>query len=190
MALVKDWLDNFMVQHKSRFRPPDWPEPATEDEREFQRLWHHAFRSNSVMQREADVASLRLGVKPPRFAADHLAAIIEEIKDFRAGSRQPQSPDTREGAEQASHDCPNCGGHGTVTVYSPILTSGRCQAHCQCPKGRWLRDTIRKGKHPELLHRIPDWDDVVSGRSAYSLDDQGSDLFGNSWSAQGTGHGS
>ena len=190
MSLIKDWLPDFLTRHCSRLRPGDWPEIGTEDEREFTRIWFAAFLAERVTEREADTASVRLGTRPPAFAREHLPAVMCEVFALREANAKTECnevPATREAAERASRDCGHCSGSGQVRVYHPSRTGdgpivvrdfrGRewrrpsaVVAHCSCPMGRWLRACIRASA-PDLLQRIPDFIEVVGGRSRWLAED-------------------
>lgn len=166
MALVRDWIDDFLDRHRARFDPHDWPDPSSDDYVEFVKGWVTVFALNRVTEEEADNASCRLTAEPPRFRKNHLPAVLRCALD----SRGNDAPTDREAAEAASRGCGLCFGSGLVTVWHPQpdpanFVPAAVSAHCTCAMGRWMRQHFARDK--ELLRRIPDLADVQVGRSAW-----------------------
>ena len=102
---------------------------------------------------------------------------------------EPASEMSRDEAQAQSRGCPTCDGSGQARVYDPKYDGRRaierevmmygeirkvmypmyCLAHCTCPMGRWMRS--RFAKDPDMLARIPDLMDVLSGRSRWVAKD-------------------
>jgi hypothetical protein len=96
---------------------------------------------------------------------------------------EPAADLSRDEAASQSRGCADCGGSGQVRVYDPqydgrrsverqVMMYGEYRrmrfptyvlGHCVCPMGRWMRS--RFARDPEMLARIPDLMDVLSGRS-------------------------
>ena len=170
--LVKNWIVDFFEKHRARFGITDWDAPGTEAYRDQVRMMLIAFKTHDVNEKEANDASLALGMVPPRFRNDHIPALIGMITDRR---KPKATPDVQE----EFHDCGYCEGAGFVTVYHRLyngsrtielrnkLLAGVVTAHCNCTLGRQLRART----DPETVLRMPDLADVISGRSRYLLDD-------------------
>lgn len=174
MALVKEWLSDFLVRHRARFGPHDWPTQGSEEYDEFSRLWLTAFATGQVSESEADAASFRLGSDPPRFRNEHVVKVIEQVKAIRAERGAPSA--SRLDARERSLSCPHCSGNGICPVYhpDPDPTDRRPEsvgAHCVCEHGRWIRRWFGSSdEHRGLLRRIPDFADVLSGSSSWLLE--------------------
>lgn len=87
-------------------------------------------------------------------------------------------------ARAASLGCDLCHGEGMLEVYHrdyrgrrvidttdsqghPIRVAGVVAAHCNCPMGRWMRESVS----PEDKRRIVDVLAILSGRSTYTIQD-------------------
>lgn len=82
-ASVSDWLCSFVVRHRKRYAPFDFPEPGSEDEVLFLEVWSRQFDKHGVIESEADEASISLGATPPRYRSEHLPAILKAVAAAR-----------------------------------------------------------------------------------------------------------
>lgn len=171
MAQVKRWLDAFLLRHRARYGPHDWPMHGTEEFDEFMTLWLTSFATGEVSESEADAASLRCAGDPPRFRNEHIVKVIDQVKALREERGAPAT--TREDARDRSRDCEYCCGNGLVSVYHPTPDHERripvsVGAHCICPHGRWMRRKLgEREEDRHLMRRIPDFADVLDGRSIW-----------------------
>ncbi len=83
---------------------------------------------------------------------------MAEIKSIRAAVPGPAALSERAAAQDASHDCPHCGGEGLVIIDGARSTVA---AHCVCPMGRWMRGRTAQ----DMIRRIPDYADYLRDRS-------------------------
>jgi len=191
MAKVRDWLDDFLERHRRRFNPFDWPEPGSDENADYARMWLDAFVRDKVREQEADAASVRLGQTPPNWRNDHLPAVMAEIKAMREASTAQAGhgviADSIETARVQSRHCGWCNGSGLRTVFHPrydgsgILmlereddrgelrkrpTAARVAAHCICPLGQYMRAKVGDDNA-----RIPELRRVLDGRSLWMAHD-------------------
>jgi hypothetical protein len=170
---VKEWIGEFLERHKARFDPHDWPAAEAAEERlEYTRTWVTAFSLKSITRDEADEASRRLGPTPPNYRREHIPMVVHAVEQLRA-ERSPTAAagGTRDEAKLASFGCEHCGGEGLATVYHPRPSDENriaktYAAYCVCALGRWTRHNHAQHS-PDLLHRIPDFEHVLAGGSAY-----------------------
>jgi hypothetical protein len=167
MALVKHWIDGFLVRHRARFAPNDWPrEEATDENREFLRGWITAFATREVTEAEADEASRLLVATPPSWRREHIPALLAKVEEIRK-SRGGAPTSTREAARDASRDCPHCGGEGLATAWAEAQDPAKripatVASYCICAHGRWIRRSHAE-RDPAMLRRIPDFAAVQAG---------------------------
>lgn len=179
--MIRDWIDDFLREHRNRFHPMDWPADRSEELAVLTADWIEAFCRAGVNQHEAHGASSRLLEQPPRFLREHLAAILAMVQTLREDRRTTDpSLMTREQAWADSKSCQECGGGGMVTVWHPEPEPGRipptATAHCVCPYGRWMRKTLAE-KDPETLRRFADLERIQFGQSRWLLQPPGQPEF-------------
>lgn len=171
MSLVREWIAGFLGRHRARFNPSDWPEPGTEEYREYGLGWITAMATLEATEAEADEASRRLTADPPNWRREHIPKIVGMIRTMR--EVQGVASDTREDALRRSKDCEYCCGNGIVSVYHPTPDHERripvsVGAHCICPHGRWIRRRLSGQEETrDLLRRIPDFSEVLAGLSTW-----------------------
>ncbi len=106
--------------------------------------------------------------------------LLKNAKQERLPMMLLDPPESREKAEADSQDCPYCGASGQVVIYHPEYNGqpgikqirhgqehqipARVVAHCICPLGRWMRNRIPE----DIRRRIPDFDDILAGRSKWT----------------------
>lgn len=184
MREIKYWIHDFLGKHWTRYRRIDWPDASSPAAQDLARVWMRAFIEHRVTEEEANLASERLGMNPPKYRDDHIPAILHEVEAIRKANGQAAAPDSREEAERLSRDCPKCQGMGQLRVYHPRYTGNavitieyedgtiargpaHVSAHCTCPLGRWMRGKTE----PEMKRRILDLADVEAGLSRWLAHD-------------------
>jgi hypothetical protein len=175
---VRDWIAGFLDRHKARYDPHDWPTSETSEEmRVYVQTWVTQFILKEVAEKEAEEASKRLASRPPNFRREHIPMVIQAIEQLRAERNPVAVGGTREAARYASRDCEHCGGEGLATAYHPWPSAEHkvaptAAATCICPHGRWIRK-VWSESDPGMLRRIPDFDHVLNGGSAYLAEHPG-----------------
>lgn len=156
-----EWIPFFLVRHRDRFAPHDWPADSTDEYIDMLTDWLDAFRAGGVSEDEANRASRRLSLSPPRWKREHLPAVVETIKTMRI-ERAPAGEfvTTRDGAAALSKNCPRCDGQGLATIVGKIEIRGEildynASAHCVCPLGRFMRAKLAQ-QDEHTFRRIPD----------------------------------
>ncbi len=180
--LVKDWIDQFMINHQARYRVADWPERGCEDYAQFASVWLKTFIAAKVSPEEADAASYYLGECPPNFAREHLPGLMCQI---RAGRVKTSSQMTRIEAEKSSRDCPFCEGTGMPFVFRPefngshtiealgdkgerVNVAASVNAYCECNIGKWIQMRHEQDAEcKEVLARMPRLSQVLHGNSIW-----------------------
>lgn len=89
MPPVNSWISDFLQAHQLRFKPTDFPVAGTEDNKQFVRMWMTAFKDEQVSEAEAELASIKLGIDPPKFRIDHLPKIMATIRKLRTPVQPP-----------------------------------------------------------------------------------------------------
>jgi hypothetical protein len=175
---VRDWIAGFLDRHRTRFDPHDWPtSDGSEEMRVYVQTWVTAFNLKEVGEKEADEASRRLSLSPPNFRREHIPMVVQAIDQLRAERGPVAIGGTREAAKYASRDCEHCGSEGLATAYHPWPSdehrvAATAAATCICPHGRWIRKNWSESD-PDMLRRIPDFDHVLNGGSAYLAEHPG-----------------
>lgn len=189
MAYLQDWVEMFLSKHKLRYKPHDWPMEDSEEWGEFVKLWVGAFASHRISEDEADLASMRLATKPPRWQREHIPAVVNEVLASRPVAFGPV-PGEREEAQRQSKDCKYCGGNGLTTAYHPLYRGVsivdvtdqygevirrvvKAACHCVCQHGRWIRSKV----DDESRKRTIDGDMIRVRRSDWSFDDPTVEAF-------------
>lgn len=173
-----EWVPFFLIRHRERFAPHDWPADDSEEYVDMLEDWLAAFRGGSVSEDEATRASRRLTLNPPRWKREHLPAVIETVKTMRAERAPADSATTREGAASLSRNCPRCDGQGLATVVGRTEVRGEivdytASAHCVCHLGRFMRSRIAQ-QDEHLLRRVPDLANLPWGwRESYEPEPAG-----------------
>ena len=78
---VPEWIDDFLERHRARLDPFDWP-----NEHEWFAYvgpWLAAFADDGVSEPEAEAASVRLALAPPRYRREHLPAVMAIVRETR-----------------------------------------------------------------------------------------------------------
>jgi hypothetical protein len=179
-----EWLDGFLKKFVRRLRPPEWPEPGTDEYTDYRDDWAYALQSHNVTEEEANEVLMRLRQDPPQWLREHLPKFLACVTAIRQERAAKGRADDRDTAQAASRDCQHCDGGGFARVYYPeyrgnpaeelpVMERGEVvrrlipvavSAHCVCALGRWMRSKIRE---LDLLARIPDLADVLAGRSRW-----------------------
>ena len=178
----RDWVPDFLREHRDRFQPFGWPEPDTRELVVLEGDWIEGFAGAGVTEDEARRASKRLLLNPPKYTRDHLAsmlAVIQTMREERASTTTDPNLMGREQALAESKNCLDCGGAGLLTVYHPHPDPARrvapsAPAHCVCAFGRWMRRTLMKDDELSAK-RIVDLEDVQFGRAGWLLEPPGRD---------------
>ena len=182
MAKIRDWIREFLREHRDRFQPYGWPDEGTEEHTVLTGDWIEGIAGANVGEDEARRASKRLLLAPPKYTREHLAAmlaVVQTMREERASVTTDPSLMNRDQAFAESRNCPECGGGGLVTVYHPTPDRERrvpasAAAHCVCALGRWMRRTLAE-KDAETVKRIVDLVDVQFGRVGWLLQPPGDD---------------
>jgi hypothetical protein len=183
---VHEWFEAWLADHLARHCHADLPDPAEPSSRAYYRGWTNQIIVSGLRDRETwDTASESLMAEAVPLSR-HFGRLMDlarqaasaSITDTKAQTAAPESlPATREDAEAASRKCEHCGGSGWMTVVyarpeatrsatnptSPIPPS--VSAFCICPHGRFLK----RSQAADLVRRIPDLQDVLDGRSVWTL---------------------
>jgi hypothetical protein len=177
--MIRDWIVGFLLRHRARLAPPDWPAAsAAEEWLEFIKGWVTALALKEVTEAEADLASQRLAANPPNWRREHIPAVLAGVEAIRKEQGSPAAVATnREGAEAASRACERCGGGGLATVWHPLpddttQSPRTTAAYCVCQAGRWV-ENVHRTAYPEVRKRFVDLADVLAGRSAWLVDEPG-----------------
>jgi hypothetical protein len=175
MALIRSWLESFLAAHRERFNPHDWPDVSSDDFHDFMIDWLEAFADLQVSEEEANRASKRLTLDPPSWKRNHLPAVLKTVRAMRMERNTPsEAAQNIETAKAASVNCPHCDGGGLAYCFHalpvPERTPKQIAAHCICPMGRFMRGRIAV-QDPVFFKRIPDFADVLAGRSTWLKDD-------------------
>jgi hypothetical protein len=169
MAMVRDWLDEFLERLCTLYRPHDWPEGHSGEWFEWRKAWVRHLLDADATAADAAAVAERLALDPPRFRADWIPAVVRGLKALR--DSRDGGASSREAALSASAGCPACGGTGLVAVRhaDPANVPPRCAAHCTCPYGRWARSRLAADQ-PHLLRRTPDLAALPAGWSTADPD--------------------
>lgn len=136
-----------------------------------------------------EVASVRMLTEPAKHHLDHMPTLCkfaEQAMKLR-GVETPRDLSTQEGARAASAGCQHCGGTGMATAFAPRhvpnpVTEEKIapttSAYCVCALGRWI-ERNHTSRHPDIRKRIPDYADVLAGRSGWLVEP--SDVEVNRW---------
>lgn len=144
---VAEWFPEWVIRHQSVVRRGDWPAP--ED-----RFWDAARKGliqAGVTQDEADAASNRLALAPPRYLGDQIEALLTAVATARGEAARAERP--------TASSCPECAGGGLTSRNFRFMHRDRevvasLACYCPCRAGRWL-----KGQHDgnkDLAGRILD----------------------------------
>lgn len=166
MALVREWLPDFLDRHRARHKPHDWPPEDSDAYAVFMKGWISHLSLKEATEAEADAASERLMLSPPRWQQEHLPAVIRVIEEFRT---QATAGTDRDSAALASRGCCQCHGVGLTVVWDRQPRPGSPEtvsAHCTCPLGRWMRQNTAAAE----VQRIPDAADAGRAGSRWRLD--------------------
>lgn len=171
--MAADWVGGFAKKHCLRF---GW-----DRDEDLARVldWRPEFERRHVTAEEADAASRRLLLDPPRQRADHLSQLLKVISDLRVEAR-PAGYEVREGP------CPLCDGSGFVNVphtkdfdkegtwrmrYTMVVA-------CNCAEGMKVREREvlppeghgKRGRHLTLetyeARHVPDWREWLAEKRA------------------------
>ncbi len=160
-GLVKDWLRDFLEQNWPAFAGSDWSRDGRDCATAWKE-WLNALIEVKAQRGEAELAAELTAARRDGQVLDSpgawLSCIVAEIKSIRAAAPGPGALSERQGASDASRDCPHCGGEGMAMVDHP---PGRVAAHCVCPMGRWMRGRTAQ----DMIRRIPDFADHLRDRS-------------------------
>lgn len=170
---VSSWFDKWADEHHQRCRMGKADAPGEEEADPFWRTIAKLFTSIGVTLEAAETASERIAVDPPPMRR-HIGVLIAHAKEaMRAACGEPTAlpiDDTREAAEFASKGCPHCSGSTFARVRLRETPERPCVsetgAYCVCRFGRWLR-TNHARSCPDVFRRIPDYAEVLAGRSAW-----------------------
>jgi hypothetical protein len=151
------WFDGWLRLHQVLHPDRRWVDPDSDIGMEFYLGWIDAFDRNSVTYDEAAAASRRFQVYPPKWG-QHLAALIQEIRDRRAEAlleKKLTDPDLVRVREE-SKGCKRCKGSGwvkkpfrlAVKPDLPLWRSFFCscslgdfhRSHCPDPAAQYERD--------------------------------------------------
>lgn len=162
-----DWVPGFMLLHRERFDPHDWP---AADSAKFEAMvedWAAALTAERVTEAEAKRASRRLVAKPPKYRRDHLPAILAAVRRMRADHDTAAA--SLEEAQRLAAGCERCEGAGWVYLYDPAPSYAARRpravaATCVCALGVFYRQAHDTKKHRETLRGIPTLADVIARR--------------------------
>ena len=138
------WFDGWLRLHQTLHPDRRWVDPDSEQGMDFYLGWIDAFDRITVTYDEAAAASRRFQVYPPKWG-QHLAALIQEIRDRRADAivgKKPADPKLAEAREQ-SKGCKRCKGYGSVR--KPFRLAAKPDVawwvsfFCSCPLGEFRR---------------------------------------------------
>lgn len=173
-----EWFDAWAIDHARRMKGGIYPRnPDTEDWIVFWDGWRALFATLAIERIEAEAASIRLQIEPPRFPGEHLREFRRHVEAIRAEAVASRvaapSADTLDGARKLSWGCPECGGPGLTGryVWEPTRRDWYSVGFaCRCPAGQWFAkhydhatDATVRGRlpnlqaHPELWDRGADW---------------------------------
>lgn len=187
-----EWLDGFLKKFVRRLKPPEWPEPGTDEYTDYRDDWAYALRGHNVTEEEADEVLMRLRQDPPQWLREHLPKFLACVTAIRQERTAKGQADDRDTAFEASKGCPHCHGHGLATIFHPDYVGdallvrpemegreryavARRSAHCVCAMGRWMRS---KTRDLDVLSKIPDLTDILAGRSRWLAADPTRDEAG------------
>jgi hypothetical protein len=168
MALVKTWIGGFLMRHRGRFGPNDWPaDEASDESRAFLQGWITAFATREVTEAEAEEASRLLTSAPPSWRREHIPAVVGKVEELRRAKGGGSSHGNREAARDASRSCVHCGGEGLATAWAEDPGPEKrlppaVAAFCVCASGRFFRRSHAE-KDPAMLRKILDFGDVIDG---------------------------
>ena len=182
MRATRDWITEFMLAHKERFRPFDWPEPDTEGWDDYERDWVVAFLKKDVREEEATEASRRLVTAPPQFKPEHIPLVLGAVETMRREKAGDGAGDDREIAKTQSRECAHCSGNGIAVVWNPYpgqnpKVPDHASALCVCPYGRWLKRYYANHDGGAMLRRFVDLADVHNRRSGWCATPPGDEAF-------------
>jgi len=183
-----EWLDGYLKKFYRRLKPPEWPEPGTDEYADYRDDWAYALRGHNVTEEEADEVLMRLRQDPPQWLREHLPKFMASVEAIRRERLAKGQADDRDTAQAASRGCPHCAGSGQAIVFDRdydgrhvverechvhgeakvIPYAMTVSAHCVCAMGRWMRGRIRD---LDVLARTPDFADVLAGRSRWLAQD-------------------
>jgi hypothetical protein len=150
MMLIKDWLEDFLIELWLARIGRQWPGPDSTEGRMTWSAWLRVLIDLKADRQETELAVSRIAaeITDPE---DVLPAIVQEIKILRREPVRGNATADRKSAEAASRDCLHCGGTGWAMV--PDRRCGEAAAHCVCPLGRWMRSKT----NPKFLLGIVDF---------------------------------
>lgn len=195
-GLVRDWVSDFMEQHKALFNPPDWPD----DLESYARGWIAAFATldPKPTHDEALAASASLAIEPPDYLREHIPMVVAAIKAARerrgegCGGAAPGSLDEAKAALERMGGCfgpepevsdtgeivgdrgLGCGGSGFAVRWHPRPDPARkigptLVGYCTCPVGRWIKRQHAE-RSPELKRCYLDLADEEMGANWWRFD--------------------
>ena len=170
---IESWFRRWSAEHYTLCRASRVPKPDSEEGQAFFALVLKAFAARRVTEEAARAATERVVMDPPPFRRHAHALIQHAVEAMRAAGGEPTAlpiDDTREAAEFASKGCPHCSGSTFARVRLRETPERPCVsetgAYCVCRFGRWLR-TNHARSCPDVFRRIPDYAEVLAGRSAW-----------------------
>lgn len=135
MTYVEDWLPAFLARHRMRYRPFDWPEPDTEEEIVYARLWLRAFIERDVTEEEAEEASESLATQAPRYRSDHIPAVIRAVERERMRRRPDYKPE--------------------AVIFPACKPDPFIVPEDMTPAEAWRAIALKQGARPEDVNRRP-----------------------------------
>lgn len=142
------------------------------------RVWDRLFRLEGISESELESAVLAVSRRAsiPRFAAEHLQAIREEIKAVRLVEERKKYNNSLPGPGHG--ECASCGDAGLICGL-PHLSDIDSHGHwvsgytvgivCRCIRGKWFGEKCRPNDQPlmgigEYETKNPYWREQIQAR--------------------------